>query len=26
MKQSLDDESVKELVAYRLQHAKDTFA
>ena len=26
MKQSLDDESVKALVAYRLQHAKDTFA
>lgn len=26
MKLSLDDESVKALVAYRLQHAKDTFA
>lgn len=26
MKQSLDKESVKALVAYRLQHAKNTFA
>ena len=26
MKQSLDEESVKLLVTYRLQHAKDTFA
>jgi uncharacterized protein (UPF0332 family) len=26
MKQSLDEESVKSLVTYRLQHAKDTFA
>ena len=26
MRESLDEESVKSLVAYRLQHAKDTFA
>ena len=26
MKLSLDEESVKALVAYRLQHAKDTLA
>ena len=26
MKQKLDDESVKALVAYRIQHAKNTFA
>lgn len=26
MKQTLDDESVKALIEYRLQHAKDTFA
>ena len=26
MKLSLDEESVKALVVYRLQHAKDTFA
>ena len=26
MKQSLDEDSVKALVIYRLQHAKDTFA
>ena len=26
MRESLDEESVKSLVVYRLQHAKDTFA
>ena len=26
MKQSFDEDSVKALVIYRLQHAKDTFA
>ncbi len=26
MKQSLDNESINALVAYRIQHAKDTFA
>lgn len=26
MKQALDDKSIKALVEYRLQHAKDTFA
>lgn len=26
MKQSLDDESINALVAYRIQHAKDTFS